>query len=349
MKIKELLMKLVCIQSISKNEGEIGRFIFDCLKEKGLSPKMCGDNVYCSIGKGKETLLLTSHMDTVPVCSGWTRKPFKAVEANGRIYGLGANDTKGSLAAMIDTVTNLNDDELDELNGRVVFAGTVQEETTNLGIWQIMEKIGKVDAAVVGEPTGLNICTAMRGLMILKLTAKGRSAHASRPNQGINAIYKSCEDIQRLLGLKFAKSHNLLGKPSIAVTLINGGAKSNVIPGECEFTADIRSTPIYDNRRLLGLVKKAVKSEVVVLSSRLKPKEANERERVVVAARKASPEAKIIGFPAMCDLALIGAPGIIIGPGRFKQSHSPDEFIKPEQVAKASSIYRGVIENYFKL
>lgn len=342
--VKGLLANLVRIPSISGNEADIGKFVFDELNNAGLSPKLYKGNVYCTIGRGKKTMLLTSHMDTVPVCPGWTRNPFKPAEEGGRIYGLGANDAKGPLAAMIHAFTSLNEAEL---GGQVLFAATVQEETSNLGIEQVMERAPKVDAAIVGEPTSLDICTAMRGLLILKIAAKGKSAHASRPSEGINAIYSACEDIQKLLKLKFTKAHKLLGLPSMSVTLISGGTKNNVIPGKCEFTVDMRSTPIYDNAKLLSMVKKTVKSDVTALSSRLKPKGATPNEKIVIAAKKANPGAKTKGFSAICDLALINAPGIIMGPGKSEKSHAADEYIDVPQVEKASEIYRKTIENYF--
>ncbi len=344
MQVKELLANLVRIPSISGNEKKIGEFIFDYLSDVGLSPKIYKGNVYCPIGRGKKALLLTSHMDTVPVCPGWTKKPFKPEKARGRIYGLGANDAKGSLAAMIHAFTSLNEAEL---SGKVLFAATIQEETSNIGIGQVMGRIPKVDAAIVGEPTNLDICTAMRGLLILKLVARGKSAHASRPTQGVNAIYSACEDMQRLLKLKFNKAHGLLGLPSMSVTLISGGTKNNVIPGECEFTVDMRSTPMYGNAKLLSLVKKTVKSEVIALSSRLKPKGAQLSEKIVLAAKKANPGAKTRGFHAICDLALINAPGIILGPGKSEKSHAADEYIEVAQAEKASQIYRKTIANYF--
>ncbi len=344
MKAKELLLKLVSIQSVSRGEAEIGEFICKYLSDNGLDPKMHEGNVYCSKGSGKDSLLLTSHMDTVPVCPGWTRNPNKPTDDGGKIFGLGSNDAKGSMAAMMDAIVSLDESMLD---GKVFFSATVQEEVTNCGIEQVMKKLPRVGAAVVGEPTGLDICTSMKGLLILKLKAKGRSAHASRPSEGINAIYNAIGDIQRVLALDFPKSHNQLGKPSIAATMISAGTRNNVIPAQCEFTLNIRSTPFYDNHKLLALIEKAVKSDVIVQSIRLNSRTVPEKEKIVLAARSANSAAAIRGFQAMCDLALIDAPGIIMGPGNSAQSHAPDEFIEISQVEKASIIYGKLIKDYF--
>jgi len=343
---KELLKKLVEIPSVSGNEAKISSFLYEHLKENGLPAKQYKGNVYCSIGKGKQTLLFNSHLDTVPECPGWSQDPFKPKEANGKIYGLGANDAKGSLTAMVDAFKKLAGSN--DFNGKLFLAASTQEETDNIGIKQVVEKIPKVDAVVIGEPTNLSICTAMRGLAILKFVAKGKSGHASRPSEGVNAIYKAFQDIEKLKALSFEKEHPKLGKPTVTVTMINGGTKNNVIPGECEFTADVRSTPIYDNQKMIEAIKKVVSSELHILSQELCPKETSESEKIVLAAKKASPGSNLIGFPAMCDWVFVDAPGIIIGPGITTQSHAPNENIEIKQVEKASETYKKIAYEFFK-
>jgi acetylornithine deacetylase len=287
MELEALLKKMVAIPSISKNEQNLSTFLREYMMDNGVRSEMCGDNVICSVGSGKKTLLFNSHLDTVPACSGWKTDPFKPVKKDGRIIGLGANDAKASMTAMADAVIRLADSKT--LDGRLFFAATVQEETLNVGIQQVMERLGKVDAVVIGEPTGLDICTSMRGLVILRLKSTGRSAHASRPSEGVNAIYRTMSDIERLKRIKFPKKHPVLGCPSIATTMINGGVKSNVIPSECEFTVDVRTTPFYGNMDIIEIIKRSVESKVDVVSSRLIPKETGSGEKIVRAAKKANP------------------------------------------------------------
>ncbi len=343
METEELLKKLVDIPSISGEEDNISDFICDHLKENGISAKKYKKNVYCSVGKGKHSVLLNSHMDTVPVCPGWSGDPFKAVEKDGYIFGLGANDAKGSLSAMITAMIELADEEF---NGKVYFGASVEEECGNRGIVELNSKIPKVDGAIIGEPTGLDIARGMRGLAILQLRIKGKSAHASRPNEGENAICSAAWEILRLSSMTFHKDHPLLGNPTISVTLIEGGEKNNVIPGECKFTLDLRSTPNYDNNEMIRTISNLSTCDVEVLSNRLHAKETDEQEIIVKAAKKVNPVGKIIGFKGMCDFVFVDAPGIIFGPGTSAMSHAPNERIDLEEVKKASTLYRDIVKEY---
>jgi acetylornithine deacetylase len=346
--VERLLRNLIEIPSISGKEKKIANFVFDYLKNNGLRPKfLFGNNVYCEIGKGEKALLLNSHLDTVPPSNFWTRKPFKAKTINGRIYGLGACDTKGSLAAMIETMIDLNNLK-EELKGKVIFTATDKEEGFGLGpsgMERLAKKL-KFDAVVIGEPTNLDICTGEKGLLGLKIISKGKAGHAAS-SSGINAIFKAAEDINRLKNLKLNRRHKLLGLPSIQVTMINGGIKPNIIPDRCEFIVDIRTTPIYPNNLLLSLIKKQIKSEIEIRTNRIFPKEVNIKEKIVEAAKKTAPQSKVTGFWAVSDFAFIDKPGIILGPGNSKQAHGGDEFVEISQVKKVKEIYKKIIQNYF--
>lgn len=343
--IEKLLKKLIEIPSISGQERKIARFVFNYLKNNGLKPKLLlGNNVYCEIGKGEKVLLLNSHLDTVPSSPSWTIQPYQAKETKGKIYGLGACDAKGSIAAMIETMIDLNRVEK-KLNGKVIFIATNNEEGTGeSGLVKLIKKIN-YDAAIIGEPTSLNICPAQRGIVRLKILAKGKAGHVALG--GVNAIHQAADDISVLKNLKFSKKHNLLGFPTIQVTLIEGGIKANVIPDRCEFTVHIRSTPIYPNNYLINLIKKKIKSQIEIESNRFFPKETEIREEIVKTAKKVSPNSKITGFLAASDFAFLDKPGIILGPGNLEQAHSADEFIEISQLRKAKEIYKKIIEYFF--
>ena len=346
--IEKLLKNLIKISSISGQEKEIARFVFNYFKSKGLKPKLLlGNNVYCEIGKGKKTLLLNSHLDTVPPSSSWTIKPFKAKMLNGKIYGLGACDTKGNLATMMEAMIDLNKSKT-ELKGRVIFLATDNEENRKPSGLEILIKKINCDAIVIGEPTDLNICISEKGFAKLKIISKGRAAHAAFGKKDFNAVYKAAKDIEALNKLEFKKKHKFLGLPSIQVTMINGGIVSNMIPDSCEFILDIRSTPIYPNDYLINLIKKKVSSEVEVVSNRIFPKETNVKEKIVQAAKKSAPKSKIAGFLAVSDFAFTDKPGIILGAGSLKQAHSPNEFVKISQLKEVKEIYKKTIQKYFQ-
>jgi acetylornithine deacetylase len=339
---EQLLKSLVNIPSVSGNENEIADFVYDYLNENGLDAKRVENNVYCSVGKGK-TLLLNSHLDTVPPSKSWKSNPYKANEANGKIYGLGACDAKASIACMICTMTNLIKSEK-ELGGRVIFSAVCEEELESRGIKELIKKIPSFEAAVIGEPTNLDIAVAQKGIVRAKMLSKGKSAHASL--RGVNAIHKAADDIEKIKGLVFKKKH-LLGYPSVQVTMINAGIGKNVIPDRCESILDIRTTPVYPNNYMINLIRKLVKSEIEIMSNRIFPKETNIKEGIVRAARLANKKARTTGFFAACDLAFIDKPGIILGPGSPNQAHSPDEFVEIRQLRKADIIYQNLIKNFF--
>ncbi len=342
--VKTLLKELVEIPSVSHHEDEISSFVCGYLRDNGIRGKRYGNNVYCSVGKGKPSVLLNTHMDTVPVCPGWTRDPFRASVSKGRLYGLGSNDAKGSLAAMMSAMVRLNDTDL---AGTVFFGASVGEECGNTGIVELLEILPPVDAAVVGEPTGLDIAIAMRGLAILRFTAVGKSAHGSRPEEGVNAIYGAARDIIRLSTKKFDEHyHDLLGSPGISVTLISGGTKNNVIPGRCEFTVDARSIPSFDNDAMIFTLQELVDGEMEVVSNRFHPCEIGPEEPIVKAAMTACPQGSITGFKGMSDRAFIRAPCIILGPGSGLMSHAPDECIEIAQVEKACTVYHRTVSEF---
>lgn len=340
-----LLKKLISIPSVSKNEFKISEFIFNFLKKNNLNPKIFGKNVYCSLGDGKEVLLLNSHTDTVPPANSWKTDPFQPVERNGRVYGLGACDAKVSLAAMLQSIINIKDKKI---NGKVIFAATCEEETGGEGLEKLIQKLGKIDSAIIGEPTKLNICIAQRGLLILKLISKGKAAHAAYSEKGINAIYNAFEDIRKIREIKFLKKHKLLGYPSIQVTMINAGVRENIIPDKCEFLLDIRSTPLYSHRELTNIIKKNIKSEVEIVSQRLIPKETSENEKIVKVAETICKK-KGIGSAGLSDWVFLNVPTIKIGPGDSSIAHTANEYVEISQLKKAEEIYKEIIKNYFSI
>lgn len=344
--IEKLLKNLIEIPSVSGQERKIARFVFNYLTNNGLKPKLLlGNNVCCEIGKKRRILLLNSHLDTVPPSGSWTINHFKAKETKGRIYGLGASDAKGSLAAMMEAIIALNKIKK-ELNGKVIFAATSNEEGTGeTGLEKLIKKIN-CDAAILGEPTSLNICIAQKGIVRLKVLSKGMAGHVAVA--GINAIHRAANEIRVLNSLKLGKRHKLLGFPVIQTTLIKGGIKANVIPERCEFTVHVRSTPDYPNNYLINLIKKKIKSQIEVESNRFFPKETKAGEKIVKAAKKANPKSQITGFLAASDFAFLNKPGIILGPGNLGQAHAANEFVETPQLKKAVEIYKKTIINFFE-
>ncbi|MDQ2659386.1 MAG: M20/M25/M40 family metallo-hydrolase, partial [Verrucomicrobiota bacterium] len=291
-------------------------------------------------------LLLVSHLDTVPPCEGWQSDPNKLQSEGEKLIGLGANDAKGSVAAMIMAARELQTQELD---GLVTFAFVAGEERGGEGIRAIKPKLGVIDAAIVGEPTGLEICTAQRGMLLLQCIAHGESAHVAHAQLGDNAIHKAARDVARLAAMEFP-AHPSLGATRAQVTEISGGLARNQIPDRCEFFVDLRTTPNLDHAEVAGEIEGALESEVRVHSDRYLAVATEENEPIVQAALQAADKARGVGSVTTSDWAFLrGIPAVKAGPGETERSHRPNEFILLSELEAGAAFYRRAVRNYFEL
>ncbi len=339
MDVVELTRALVRIPSVSGNE----QGCVALLRERLPGATVVGRNLFAVSGSGEDTLLLNSHMDTVPASPEWTIDPHGAVLSGGRVHGLGANDAKGPLAALVCAFLRAKVPS----HGRLVLAATCDEETGGEGLGRLLPSLPGVSASIIGEPTALEACSCQRGLLRLRLVARGRRAHAARPWQGENAIEKAARDVTRLAQLELPV-HALLGKATVQVTMIKGGVRTNVVPPECTLEVDARTVPEMDNRALHERVKGLVESEVELVSERIAPVETKPDARIVRAALGATGGKTPRAFGGVSDLFHVrAAPGIVLGPGRSEQSHAADEWIETAQLERGVAVYAETIERYF--
>jgi acetylornithine deacetylase len=250
--LETILERLVATPSVSGQEGPLADFVQGLLVERGIQVQREGHNLWFEVGPragGGPRLLVNSHLDTVPPCDGWSVGPWDAAWSDERLVGLGANDAKGCVASMLGAALELSNAP-EVMGGTAVFAFTAEEETGGNGIATLLDKLGPLDAAVVGEPTGLQVCAAQRGMLILRCVAKGQSAHVAHASLGENAIHKAARDIARLELFRF-EGHPLLGASRPQVTQIKGGLARNQVPDSCEFFVDLRTTPNLDHEELV--------------------------------------------------------------------------------------------------
>ncbi|MCK6479136.1 MAG: M20/M25/M40 family metallo-hydrolase [Planctomycetes bacterium] len=341
-----LLRDLVAIPSVSGNEAAAAARAAEALRGEGLSPVVSGRNVWCAAGSGGPVLLLNAHLDTVPPTERWTRDPFAPSVEGGRLHGLGAGDDKASVAAMAAAFARM---AREGIPGRLVAAFTCDEETGGQGLEVCRGEFPAPDAAVVGEPTGLRVATAQRGLVRIEAVAEGRAAHAARPHQGVNAILLALEDVERLRSLRFdGPPHPLLGHPTVTVTTIRGGAARNVVPAECVFTVDARPTPDHGNDVLVPRLRGLIRSRIATLRDRMTPVETPRSDPLVAAALAATGTADPVGFGGVSDLFHVrDVPGIVLGPGDPEQSHQADESVPLDQVLRAAEVYRDLALRWF--
>ena len=332
-----LLTGLIRIPSFSREEAEACDYLENWLKDNGFSDiHRVGNNLWMEseAPSVKPTVLLNAHIDTVKPSGGYTRDPFSPDLEDGKLYGLGSNDDGGSLVALLEAYSVLSSKTQPY---RLVFSATAEEEVCGKGGFDLLlTQIGKIDFGVIGEPTGMDMAVAEKGLLVLDCTARGKSGHAAR-NEGVNAIYEAIKDIDWFRSYQFPKVSEYLGPVKMSVTMVAAGSQHNVIPDECLFVVDVRPNGMYSNIELLGLIKDSVGCEVKERSTRIGSSHLPEDHPVV--KRGLSLGLQPFGSPTTSNQALCPFPTLKIGPGDSSRSHGPDEFIMLDEISRGVAIY----------
>jgi acetylornithine deacetylase len=351
----ERLGRLVAIRSVSREEGALADAVCRELQEAGLNVRRQGNNLWCEVGDiPRPRLLLNSHLDTVPPSAGWTADPWTLRRIDDRLIGLGANDAKGCVTAMIEAVLSLGQvlQRGERLGGTVVLALAAEEEIAGAGLATIIAALSPLDAAIVGEPTGMSLMTAQRGLLIVRGVARGRSAHpaSTPPASADNAILVAARELTGLAEFDWGPPHPLLGRCHGHVTMIRGGVARNVIPDACEFYLDIRTTPVESHAELYERLRCHLRCELRVHSDRLVPVQTEAGEPIVQAVLRAVPGTRPGGSPTMSDMVFLGGiPSVKIGPGDSRRSHTPDEHILLSELRAGAAAYARIVGEYFKM
>jgi acetylornithine deacetylase len=340
-----LLQQLVATPSLSREEAGTAALLEKFMVDHGLAPERKFNNLWIRndyYAEHKPTLFLNSHHDTVKPNNGWTMDPFKPVIKDGKLFGLGCNDAGASLVSLLATF--LYHHQRRDMKYNIVFSATAEEESSGKnGIRSIMNDVGKIDFAVVGEPTGMQLSLAEKGLLVIRCKANGISGHAAR-DVGRNAILAAFKDIQWFSTFQFPIISELLGQVKMTVTMIEGGIQHNVIPDSCQFTVDIRTTDCYTSDEVLNIIKKNISSEIISCSLNLRASYAPGDHDFVNCARQLGIET--FGSPTLSDRTFIDAPSVKIGPGRSERSHTPDEYVFIAEVEQGIDTYIRLIDKY---
>ena len=333
-----LLKELIAIPSFSREEDKTAFILADFFKKHDVPVERKGHNVWARnkyFRAGLPTILLNSHHDTVRPNSAYTRDPFKAEVADGKLYGLGSNDAGGPLVCLI--LSFLHFFERKDLKFNLVMAATAEEEISGSeGIESIWKQLPPIDFAIVGEPTLCQMAVAEKGLIVLDCTAYGKAGHAAR-EEGVNAIYEAMQDIAWLRSYKFPRVSPTLGEIKMTTTVIQAGRQHNVVPAECQYTVDVRVTDQYSLEEVLAVIQENVKAKVVPRSLRMRSSGVPDDHVLVRAARKLN--IATYGSPTTSDQALIPVPSVKIGPGDSARSHTADEFIYLAEIGKGIDTY----------
>lgn len=339
----ELLRNLIRTQSFSKEEDKTANFIAEFLEERGVKIHRKMNNVWAynqHFDPTKPTLLLNSHHDTVKPNSGYTRDPYDAAIEDDKLFGLGSNDAGGCLVSLIGTFLYFYAQK--DLKYNICLAATAEEEISgNDGLELVLPDLGKLEFAIVGEPTEMNLAIAERGLLVIDCIAHGKAGHAAR-EEGENAIYKALKDIEWFRTYQFSKISEVFGPVKMTVTIINAGSQHNVVPADCTFTVDVRVTDSYTNEEVVELIKKHVSCEVKPRSVRLKPSSIDKNHPIVQAGIALGKTT--YGSPTTSDQALLDIPSLKCGPGFSGRSHMADEFLYVREVAEGIEGYINMLK-----
>ena len=335
----QLLKELIEIPSFSREEDKTALLLENWLREREIPYQRHLNNVWAKnkfFDASKPCLLLNSHHDTVKPNSAYTKDPFSAITEEGRLYGLGSNDAGGCLCALLATFTYFYDAE--DLNFNLVFAGTAEEEINgDNGILSLLPLLPKIDAAIVGEPTKMDMAIAEKGLVVFDAAIKGTPSHAAHPNAD-NAIYKSAVVLNWFRDFRFARVSETLGEVKLTVTQINAGSQHNVVPAQVDLVIDVRVNDCYTNSEIQEiLLKKAPVDVLKARSLRLSSSGISKDHPLVKAGTKLDMES--YGSPTLSDQALLPCPSLKLGPGDSTRSHSADEFIFIEEVKEGIRKY----------
>lgn len=337
-----LLESLIDIPSISRDEQRATDALEAFMSRFGLNPHREANNVWAvcaDYDAARPTLLLNAHIDTVAPAVGWQRDPFKATLEGDRLYGLGSNDCGGGLVSLLCVYSWLVERKR---TYNVVYAASAEEEVSGRnGFSRMLPLLPPVDVAIVGEPTGMQLAVAERGLMVLDVTTHGRAGHAAR-EEGVNAIYKALKDIEWFRTFRFPKVSGLLGPVKMTVTVIHAGQAHNVVPDTCNMTVDVRVNELYRNQEVLDVIKQHVESDVVARSTRLGSSAIPISHPLV--RRAVALGLKPYGSPTLSDQTLMPWPSMKLGPGDSARSHTADEFITLTEIREAVELYLKLLD-----
>ncbi|MBW8326754.1 MAG: M20 family metallo-hydrolase [Prolixibacteraceae bacterium] len=333
-----LLKSLIAIPSLSRNEQDAAQVIRQFFSDSAIPYETKMNNTWVRNRYWKTGLpivLLNSHIDTVKPASGYTRDPYSPNVEDGVLYGLGSNDAGGPLVTLLAVFMYFN--AMENLPFNLIYAASAEEEISGEnGLASILDEIGSLDLAIVGEPTRMQMAIAEKGLIVLDCVAHGKSGHAAR-EEGENAIYKAITDIETIRNYRFEKTSDILGPVKMSVTMINAGTQHNVVPDRCSFVVDVRTNEHYSNQQAYEIINQLVDSEVTPRSFRLNSSGISVDHPIV--QRGISLGLSYYGSPTTSDQAILSYASIKIGPGDSARSHTANEYILISELEEGFRIY----------
>ena len=251
----QLLKDLIQTPSFSSEEDQTALLIETWMTKHDIAYQRQNNNVWATnkyFDSNKPNLLLNSHHDTVQPNKAYTKNPFEAIEEDGKLYGLGSNDAGGCLVSLLATFTYFYNHK--NLKYNLVFVASAEEESSGKnGLNSMLKTIPKIDVAIVGEPTLMNLAIAEKGLVVFDAVVKGTPGHAAHPNDD-NPIYNAIPVLQKFKDFKFDKISKTLGEVKLTVTQIQAGVQHNAIPSQVDLVVDVRVNDCYTNAEIVEIL-----------------------------------------------------------------------------------------------
>jgi len=373
--LRKLVADMVRIPSVNPLDGPIGEgqgerelasFVQSRLREAGIDCELHDaaegrPSVLARVpGGSEEAVWFDAHLDTVSG-DGMAFEPFAGRVEGDTLYGRGAADDKASLAAMMAALMAVAKDA-SSLLATVVMTATADEEHRMQGLLSLLESGVSARAAVAGEPTGLEIIIAHKGVARFKVATKGKAVHSSRPEDGANAIYRMSKVVQALEA--YAKggvgrdSHPMLGRATLSVGVIRGGKHVNVVPDRCEIEVDRRLLPGEEGRKAMGDVRTYLNSALqedlglevgspdLVVPGLSLASDHPLVQCVSAAVKEVTGQAVLSGMRGTThagQLVAAGIPALVFGPGAMGQAHTATEELDLNQLERAAAVYEGLM------
>ncbi len=365
----DLLKQLIAAAPTANNgESKAAQALADFFNAHGIKTELDTwddrhANVVAHLKSGHCTapLLLAAHIDVVPAdAEQWTTPPFAASEKDGKLYGRGATDMLGAIAAAAAAMAQAAANP-QTLPCDIILAALAGEETDSCGakrfVRQYRQRFADPIGVIVPEPTALKPLRAHRGLLWLRITAHGRTAHGSMPHLGVNAILKINALLNRLGGVTIPHTpHPLLGSCSLSANRIAGGSGVNIVPDVCTLDIDIRTLPGQSTEMIIGWMQnilnelaekdQAFKADIAILRQ-CDAMETPAEEPFVRAVCQAvgQTEAGAVGFTTDAPFFAPLGPVVIFGPGDPQQCHKPDEWIAIDALHRAKDAYAKIFRS----
>lgn len=372
--VVDLLRDMVAIDTTNPGGNEAGaaQLLADLFTDHGLEAVVdrfddehVNVTASASFGTGGPRIVLNSHLDVVPAVGEWTTPAFEPQVRDGRMFGRGSADAKGSLAPMAIALLRLvHAEDASDLRGTVVYTAVGDEEVGSRGARHLLRDLTGVDGAVIGEPTSLRLLSAHKGSVRPVIELTGKAAHAAAPDKGVNAI-SGAGPLLALLDDYSAelseRAHPLTGCPTATAVLINGGEAPNAVPESCRITVDRRLVPGESAESALAEIEtllakfNAEHGPVTAAIAECAPStggpsQTADTDPFVLSCQRAldgiGADPALGGLIVNCDMTHFRAadiPTVVIGPGELEAMHVRDESIDLDELRRAVDVYEAIL------